>query len=126
MGGGRRVLLVGEDSTAVCHWVAAACYLLGPALARRLTFATYSHDPRRCLTHVVGTVADATTVRLDAAAFRAFDLTAGTIPEEIPASPAAALLARTGIAGSAGLWQTAASPGPLPAALGGGVGRLCG
>ena len=117
MGGGRRVLLVGADSDAVCYWVAAACYTLGPALARRLTFATYSHDPRRCLTHVVGTIAGATSVRLDAAAFYAFDLTTGAVPEEVPISPAAALLARAGIRGSAGLWQTAASLGPLPDSL---------
>ena len=72
MDGGQRVLLVGADSAAVCHWIAAACYALGPALGRQLTFATYSHDPRRCLTHVVGAIADDPSVRLDTAAFCTF------------------------------------------------------
>ena len=117
MDGGQRVLLIGADSAAVCHWIAAACYALGPVMARQLTFATYSHDPRRCLTHVVGAIADDTSVRLDTSAFYTFDLTSGDVPAWVPASPAASLLARAGIAGAAALWETAASLSPLPDSL---------
>ncbi|MGH3273918.1 MAG: GTPase-associated protein 1-related protein [Streptosporangiaceae bacterium] len=117
MDGGRRVLLVGTDSAAVCHWIAAACYLLGPVLGRQLTFATYSHDPRRCLTHVVGAIANDLSEHLETAAFYTFDLTAGTIRGEVPPSPAAALLARAGLARSGALWATAASLSPLPGSL---------
>ena len=117
MDGGQRVLLVGADSAAVCHWIAAACYALGPVMGRQLTFATYSHDPRRCLTHVVGAIADDPSVRLDTAAFYTFELTTGDVPERVPSSPAAALLARAGLDGVAALWSTAASLSPLPGSL---------
>ncbi len=117
MGGGQRVLLVGADSAAVCHWIAAACYALGPVLGRLLTFATYSHDPRRCMTHVVGAIADDPSVRLDTAAFYTFELTTGGVPEGVSPSPGAVLLARAGLAGVAALWSTAASLGPLPGSL---------
>ncbi|HUY51872.1 MAG TPA: GTPase-associated protein 1-related protein [Streptosporangiaceae bacterium] len=114
MGSGQQVLLIDTDSTAVCHWIAAACYLLGPRLARRLTFATYSHDPRHCPTHVVGTVAAVGPFRLDVAArFQAFDLAGGSVPE-VPATQAASLLARAGVTDSAALWEMAASLGQLP------------
>ena len=117
MDGGQRVLLVGADSAAVCHWIAAACYALGPVMGRQLTFATYSQDPRRCLTHVVGAIADDPSVRLDTAAFYTFELTSGGVPETVPPSRAAALLARTGLGGAAALWSAAASLSPLPGSL---------
>ncbi len=114
MDSGQQVLLVESDTAAVCRWIAAVCYLLGPKLGRQLTFTTYSHDPRRCRTHVVGTVADSASVRVSAGTvFQTFDLAGGLLPELV-ASPAAALLAGTGVAGSAELWRLAAALGELP------------
>jgi hypothetical protein len=111
MDGKDRVLLVGPDSDTVCHWIAAVSYLLGPELARNLTFSTYSHDPRRCSTHIVGTVPEAGPFRPDAiASYRVFDPktwnTAGVLP-----SAAASLLVRIGIGASARLWDLANSLG---------------
>lgn len=117
MDSGQQVLLVESDTAAVCRWIAAVCYLLGPKLGRHLTFATYSHDPRRCRTHVVGTVADSASVRVSAGTvFQTFDLAGGRLPELL-ASPVAALLAGTGVAGSAELWRLAAALGELPDSL---------
>lgn len=108
----RRVLLIGANSTIVCYWIAAVSYLLGPVLGPRLTFSTYTHDPRRCLTHVVGTVpvergdlADPDTYN-----FYVFNLTDGTFPD-VPHCPAAALLARQSVAMSADLWNLAMTLG---------------
>lgn len=111
MDGKDRVLLVGPDSAAVCHWIAAVSYLLGPEQARNLTFSTYSHDPRRSSTHIVGTVSAAGPFRPDAiASYRVFDPedpnTAGVLP-----SAAASLLVRVGIGASARLWELANSLG---------------
>lgn len=117
MGNGQQVLLVEFDSAAVCRWIAAICYLLGPKLGRQLTFTTYSHDPRRCRTHVVGTIAVTGSARLDAGTvFQTFDLPGGFLPE-LAASPAAALLSGIGVARSAELWRLAVSLGELPDSL---------
>lgn len=114
---GQQVLLVESGTGAVCRWIAAICYLLGPKLGRQLTFATYSHDPRRCRTHVVGTVADSASVRVSAGTvFQTFDLAGGVLPELV-ASPAATLLAGTGVTGSVELWRLAAALGELADSL---------
>ncbi|MGH3274931.1 MAG: GTPase-associated protein 1-related protein, partial [Streptosporangiaceae bacterium] len=106
MAGGSQVVLIDADTTAVSRRIAAGCYLLGPDLGRRLTFATYSGDPRRCPTHVVGTVRPAGTQRTDITANTClFDFTAGVVPD-LAVSPGAALLARIGVLESAALWDT--------------------
>jgi hypothetical protein len=111
IGGDDRVLLVGPDSVAVCHWIAAVSYLLGPKLAGQLRFSTYSHEPRRCPTHIVGTVSAAGPFRADAiTSYRLFDVGERNTVDIRP-SAAASLLARTGIEASARLWDTAASLG---------------
>jgi GTPase-associated protein 1 len=56
MQGGRPVVVQAATSTAVWQWIMAASYVLGPALAPRLSFCTYSHDPERAGTHVIGTI----------------------------------------------------------------------
>lgn len=115
MTGGRRVVLVDVDAAAVCAWIAAACYLLGPELALKLTFATYSHDPRRCPTHVVGTIDAAAPFRADLVAdARLFNFAQGIVPEVAP-NPSASLLARVGIARSSELWDHMAALAPAAA-----------
>lgn len=111
MDGGARVMLIGPDSAAVCHWIAAVSYLLGTGLARGLTFSTYSYDPRRCPTYIVGTVSAAGPFRSEAvASYRVFDPAHGDTAGVLP-SPAALLLVRVGMEASAGLWDLANSLG---------------
>ncbi|MBO1419067.1 GTPase-associated protein 1-related protein [Streptomyces sp. FH025] len=104
----RTVLLVEQDSERVARWIAAACYLLPPPLARRLSFATYLHRPDRGRTHLVGTVPE---IRIDLGpeqqdAFHVLDLVEGRAPE-LPANPLAQLLARIGPAASDRFWERA-------------------
>jgi hypothetical protein len=112
-----KVLLVGVDTTAVCHWIAAASYLLGPWFGSRLTFSTYSYDPLRCHTHVVGTIADARELAADTTtgvstafrAFRVFNVVTDELPDDLPVSAAAQLLVRLGVLASAPVWELALS-----------------
>jgi hypothetical protein len=109
MTGARQILLIGRDSSAVSYWIAGVTYLLGLGSAGMLTFSTYSHDPRRCRTHVVGTVAAAGPFRADLMAnFWLCDLVQGHIAEP-PSCPSAVLLARIGVEASAELWEMAVS-----------------
>jgi GTPase-associated protein 1, N-terminal domain type 2/GTPase-associated protein 1, middle domain len=109
---GRQVLLIGPDAQNVCQWIAAASYLLGPGLARRLSFSTYSYDPRRCATHIVGTISAVGPLRADIArAFHIFDLAQDVVPDVSP-SAAALLLARLGVVAAADLWELARSLSP--------------
>ena len=104
----RRVLLVGADSSIVCRWIAAVSYLLGPGLGSKLTFSTYSNDPRRCLTHVVGSAVTQRMLRsgTDQAGFWVFDLASSELPD-VPSCPAAKLLTRQGAVAAANLWSLA-------------------
>ena len=114
IGEGRQLLLIGPDTESVCRWIATASYLLEPGMARQMTFSTYSYDPRRCRTHVVGTISEARPLRADfAASFNVFDLAEGILPDLLP-SPSAALLARLGVALAPDLWRLAESLGALP------------
>jgi hypothetical protein len=112
MDAGRQVLLVGPDAENVCQWIAVASYLLGPGIARRLSFSTYNYDPRRCSTHIVGTISAAGPLRADIVrGFHVFDLARETVPD-VPPSSAALLLARLGVVAAADLWELARSLRP--------------
>ena len=112
MDAGRQVLLVGPDAENVCQWIAAASYLLGPGVARRLSFSTYSYDPRRCSTHIVGTISAAGPLRADIVrGFHVFDLAQEAVPDVQPTS-AALLLARLGVVAAVDLWELARSLRP--------------
>ena len=112
---GRQLLLIGPDTDSVCRWIAAVSYLLEPGLARQMTFSTYSYDPRRCRTHVVGTIPAARPLRANiASSFHVFDLDQGIIPDLSP-SPSAQILARLGVDVAPELWRLA---GPLGAPQG--------
>lgn len=105
----RKVLIIGADTEVICHWIAAACYLLGPHAGPRLTFATYSNDLRHVRTSVVGTL-PATVGRGVSAditsSFWVFDLRHDGLPD-LTLNPAAVLLANHGIAASGELWNLA-------------------
>jgi GTPase-associated protein 1, N-terminal domain type 2/GTPase-associated protein 1, middle domain len=114
MDAGRQVLLIGPDTQNVCQWIAAASYLLGPGLARRLSFSTYSYDPRHCATHIVGTISAVGPLRADIArAFHIFDLAQDAAPDVSPGA-AALLLARLGVVAAVDLWELASSLSPSP------------
>ncbi|HEX6521623.1 MAG TPA: GTPase-associated protein 1-related protein [Streptosporangiaceae bacterium] len=109
MNAGRQVLVIGPDSENVCRWIATASYLLDPDRARRLTFSTYTYDPHRCRTHLVGTISAEVTQRSDIkTGFQVFNLARNEIPD-LPPDPAALLLARLGIAAAPELWAMAGS-----------------
>lgn len=108
LSGGPPILLTDSDSTAVAHWIAAVCYLLGPGLGHELTFTTYSHDPLRSGTHVAGTVNTQGPPRPDvSASFRLYDMARDDAPDA-PPHHAAVMLARIGPVTSAAVWDLAA------------------
>jgi GTPase-associated protein 1, N-terminal domain type 2/GTPase-associated protein 1, C-terminal domain/GTPase-associated protein 1, middle domain len=109
--GGEPVLVIDSDSAAIAHWIAAACYLLGPELGRALTFATYSQDPLRCQTHVVGALHTAKPFRPDiTSSFLLLDMAAEEAPA-VSSHGAAAMLARIGTSRAAPVWDLAANLG---------------
>jgi hypothetical protein len=115
MTGGQQVALVDADTSAVCGWIAAVCYLLGPDLGARVTFATYSHDPRRCTTHIIGMVDSAALFQGSMTAHtRLFDFAKGVIPD-VAHWPSTVLLARVGVARAFPLWELAKTLEPAAA-----------
>jgi hypothetical protein len=112
MNGGPQVLLVGASSQSVWRWTAAVSCLLGPVLAGDMTFCTYSHDPARAGTHLVGTVTASPGAAASRGNFTVIDLVtaAGPGPEEAPRG--AALLAGAGLDAVARAWPVAVRLGP--------------
>ena len=51
---GPQVVLAEDQSEAVAQWIAVACRSLPPALARRLTFTTYTRRPHQSSHQVIG------------------------------------------------------------------------
>jgi hypothetical protein len=103
----RPVLLASNDAAENVWWIAAASYLLGDRLGRKLTFTTYSHRPGYSRYHLIGILAD--VLPPDAGSgFQLFDLAAGQAPRG-DIHPLAALLASTGVMAAPGLWQQAAA-----------------
>jgi hypothetical protein len=105
MTGDKPVLLVGRNAAENAWWIAALSYLLGDRLGRRMTFTTYSHRPGYTRHHVTGLLAGALPRDADLG-FHLFDLASGVTPG-IPVHPLAALLGRSGVMATAGLWQQA-------------------
>ena len=105
MDGEGPVLIASQDASENAWWIAAACYLMGEHLARRMTFTTYTHRPGYADYHVVGVVAG--TLPSDASGgFQLFDFTSGQRPGREP-HPLATVLATTGVLAVPGLWQQA-------------------
>ena len=105
---GRPIIIVDPDTEVVARWIAAVCFLLHPAVARRLSFATYHHNPGYVDVHIIGTLPDS-DFDLNETAFRSyvvFDVrTART--SDVVLEPGTALLVRAGPARAAALWQRA-------------------
>ena len=55
---GRPIVIVHPDTAVAARWIGAVSYLLPRAVARRLTFATYHHNPGYVDVHMIGTVPD--------------------------------------------------------------------
>ena len=110
MAGDRPVLLTSRDAADSIWWIAAVSYLLGPDLARQLTFTTYSHRPAYTRYHLTGVLPE--SLPPDAAtSFQLFDLTTGQVPDG-GVHPLAGILAGTGVMAAPGLWRQAAAFGP--------------
>lgn len=105
MAGDKPVLLVGRDAGENAWWIAALSYLLGDRLGRRMTFTTYSHRPGYTRHHVTGLLAGALPRDADLA-FHLFDVASGGMAD-VAVHPLAALLGRSGVMATAGLWQQA-------------------
>jgi GTPase-associated protein 1 len=105
---GQQVLVVGETSDEVAQWFAAACYLLPPSLARKLSFATYLSRPSQSRLQLLGTVPE-TDLDLGPEAvhdFRLFDFPAGRF-SPVTELPLARLTASIGVLAAPALWQWA-------------------
>ena len=112
MAGDRPVLLASRDAGDSIWWIAAVSYLLGPHLARQLTFTTYSHRPAYTRYHLTGVLPE--SLPPDAAmSFQLFDLTTGQVPDG-GVHPLAGILAGTSVMAAPGLWQQAAAFRPAP------------
>jgi hypothetical protein len=105
---GRPIIIVDPDTAVVARWIAAVCFLLHPAVARRLSFATYHHNPGHVDVHVIGTLPDS-DFDLNETAFRSyvvFDVRTARTSDVAP-EPGTALLVRAGPRRAAALWQRA-------------------
>jgi hypothetical protein len=106
---GRSIVIIESTSTAAAHWIAAISFLLPPAVARRMSFATYRHRPEYSDAHLVATLPESDFV-LDDSAFHSyvvFDPASGR-NSPVPPDPAAMLLVDAGAEGAARLWKRAA------------------
>jgi GTPase-associated protein 1, N-terminal domain type 2/GTPase-associated protein 1, C-terminal domain/GTPase-associated protein 1, middle domain len=105
---GRPIVIVDPDTAVAAHWIAAVSYLLPRAVARRLTFATYHHNPGYVDAHMIGTVPDS-DFGLTETAFRSYVVLepAATHLGGVVPGPAAALLVRAGPGRAAELWDEA-------------------
>ena len=107
--GGRPIVIVHPDTVEAARWIAAISFLLPPAVARRLSFSTYHHNPGYIDVHVTATLPDS-DFDVNEGAFRSYvvlDEVAGRISEVTP-EPAADLLVRSGPGRAAALWEHAA------------------
>ncbi|WP_229905503.1 GTPase-associated protein 1-related protein [Lentzea cavernae] len=103
---GRRVVVVERDAAAVAAWIAAASYLLPRESVRRMSFATYEHQPRFSGMHVVGTLAESEVSRAAFDTYHLFDFVADEI-SQIDVHPMAAHLAYMGVESAELLWRQA-------------------
>jgi len=121
MQGGRPVVVLADKSTAVWQWIMATSYLLGPLLAPRLSFCTYSHDPVRAGTHVIGTIStplaaaarDAGLALIDVAARPAAGNGANAGSDALAC---ARMLAGAGLTGAGRAWDSALNLAVTPGA----------
>lgn len=101
------VVVVDESTDRIAHWFAAVSYLLPPATARSLSFATYLFRPARSRLHLIGSVpgADLAFGPDDGESYTVFDFSAGRFPEVVPAHPLVHLLTRIGVGSVRSVWS---------------------
>ncbi|WP_430786421.1 GTPase-associated protein 1-related protein [Actinoplanes sp. G11-F43] len=106
--GERKLVVIAADSDTVAYWIGALSYLLPPPMARRMSFMTYSRQPRYGRTAVVGALPEVDIERGEAgfAGYHLFDLAADRA-SEIAVHPLARLLADVGPIAAAELWERA-------------------
>jgi GTPase-associated protein 1, N-terminal domain type 2/GTPase-associated protein 1, C-terminal domain/GTPase-associated protein 1, middle domain len=104
--GERTVVLVSAEAGANAAWIAAASYLLPPALVRRTSFTTYHRRPAHSPFHLVGTVPGADLGSQPAHVFALFDFVRGR-GSELEVHPLAELLASLGPVAAHDLWRQA-------------------
>jgi hypothetical protein len=112
---GRPIVIVEPDTTVTAHWIAAVSYLLPRPVARRLSFATYHHNPGYIDVHMIGTVPES-DFGLTETAFRSYVVLepGATHLDGVVPGPAAALLVRAGPSRAAALWDEAAELAAAP------------
>ena len=106
--GERSVVIVERSSEDVAAWIAAVSHLLPPAMARRMSFSTYSFRPGRNAEHVIGTVPD-TDFTVDDSTVRGyflFDFVGGRFTP-VPAHPLAEMLTALNVQDGAQVWLLA-------------------
>lgn len=105
---GRPIVIVDPDTAVTAHWIAAVSYLLPRALARRLTFATYHHNPGYVDVHMIGTVPDSDfgLTETASASYVVLEPATAHLGDVVP-GPAAALLVRAGPGRAGALWDNA-------------------
>jgi hypothetical protein len=117
--GERSVVLVSTDTSANAAWIAAASYLLPPALVHRMSFTTYHRRPGYSRFDLVGTVPGCDLGQEAFEAFALFDFVEGRW-SEVDVHPLTELLAAVGPAAGRTLWRQAEAlaggdPGSLDA-----------
>jgi hypothetical protein len=106
LGGERKLVIIADDCDTVAYWIAALSYLLPPALVRRMSFMTYSRQPRYSRTAVVGALPEVDIERTASGfdSYYLFDLNADRA-SELTVHPLARLLADVGTAAGPVLWE---------------------
>jgi hypothetical protein len=107
-GGERKVVIVDRDADAVAHWIAAVSYLLPETLVRRMSFATYQHQPRYSRLDVVGTVPGSDVDRSAFDSHLLFDMVDDR-SSVIATHPLADLLSDIGVLAAPEVWDRAAA-----------------
>jgi GTPase-associated protein 1, N-terminal domain type 2/GTPase-associated protein 1, middle domain/GTPase-associated protein 1, C-terminal domain len=119
--GERSVVLVSADTRANAAWIAAASYLLPPALVDRMSFTTYHRRPGYSPFDLVGTVPGCDLGSEPLEAFALFDFVEGR-SSDLDVHPLTELLAAVGPGAGRSLWRQARAlaggdPGSLDAWL---------
>jgi len=128
LSGGPQILLIGLTSTEVWRWISAVSCLLGPRISAGMSFCTYTHDPVRAGTHLVGYVSTRPVGATQSTGFSVFDMRHGgsdeygagdagvsveavegdtAAPDRSQRRACASMLAEAGMALAQRAWETA-------------------
>ncbi len=107
-----QVRLAEARSEQVSLWIAAASYLLGPEIARRLTFATYCVYPRQSRLHLVGIMSASRDIHGEPVPWLGLHDQAGVNPLRVSPTSSAMLLSRIDVLDAPELWRRARELSP--------------